>query len=452
MSSTVRLFLSLAILASTAASVPAAAQTPRVAVLGFAGPGGATARTQVIRALRGRVDFIPRADAEKLLSKRGLQGTSTAGRAAIGDALGADYLFFGRVKGRGSAARTEIRVAGTDGETLTGYEAGAPGTSRGNALIQEAAQTALEEAKELSPPRRSRRAAAGAAAAAPVTAAAASVPATSSSPKPVPEEKPEKKAKEPKEKKRDRSVSELPVFEIFVGGGVRVRDINFTTGSNNGGPSERAFDSGAYADVGGYFLIRPLGRSEKPALQAIVIQGDGGVGLGLRARLDASGAESDVRTWRVLGQLGYLYPIKKLQVGGLVGAGVDTFNVDLNPALPSIRYVYMRVGGALGYTIISDFLGFRVDGGFRKPFSLGGIDAAFGNDSSAIGWDATATLGGKLDVGFSYAFRFIFETYDLDFAGATENVPARGNICPEGLSCGGTDRAFTYQFLVGWSF
>lgn len=284
------------------------------------------------------------------------------------------------------------------------------------------------------------------------TSARAETRKTASAPTSKATESSKKDMKAARKKSREpRETEALPMFEILVGGGVRLRDINFTTGSNDGEPTVRAFDSGAYSDVGGYFVVRPLGRSGKPALQALIVQGDGGVGLGLRARLDASGARSDLATWRILGQVGYLYPIKKLQVGGLVGAGVDTFDVDLNPALPSIRYVYLRVGGALAYTIISDLLRFRVDGGFRRPFSLGGIDAAFGNDSSAIGGDATVTIGGRLDVGFTYAFRFVFETYDLDFAGATENVPARGNTCPEDLSCGGTDRAFTYQFLVGWS-
>lgn len=239
---------------------------------------------------------------------------------------------------------------------------------------------------------------------------------------------------------------QLPVFEIFVGVGPRFRDINFNVGDGSGGTEPRKFTSGAYADVGGYFLVRPLGRSNNAAPEGIVIQGDGSVGFGLKAEPQGTGSTTRIRTWRALGQVGYLYPIKGLQVGGLVGVGADAFDIDLNFVLPSIRYVYFRVGAALAYTIIKDFLGFRVDGGFRKPFSLGDIDGAFGNNSSAIGWDATAMVGGKLDIGFSYGFRFIYESYKLDFAGANTSVPSMG-----GPGGSGTDRAMTFQFLVGWS-
>lgn len=240
---------------------------------------------------------------------------------------------------------------------------------------------------------------------------------------------------------------QLPVFEIFVGGGPRFRDINFNVGDGSVGTEPRNFTSGAYAAVGGYFLARPLGRSDNPALQGIVIQGDSSVGFGLKAEPQGTGSTARIRTWGALGQAGYLYPVKGLRVGGLIGVGVDAFDIDLNFVLPSIQYVYFRVGAALAYTIIKDFLGFRVDGGFRKPFSLGDIDGAFGNNSSAIGWDATAMVGGKLDIGFAYGFRFILEYYKLDFSGATD--PGQPSFSSGPGS--GTDRAMTFQFLVGWS-
>ncbi|MEM7436862.1 MAG: hypothetical protein AAF436_17040 [Myxococcota bacterium] len=462
------IYVSVAILMGTAWVDTVEAQTPKVVVLGFSGSGGNAARTQVVRALRGRADFAPRAEADAKVVELGLDPDSAAGRAAVSEALGVDYTFFGRVKGRGSNARTEIRVAGADGRTLTGYEAGAPGTSKGNGLIQEATRTALAEAMQISPPQK--RKAAPVAVTATAATATATATATALPPAATTESRKERKAREAQEAEAKKKAEakrkaeekkkadgkkmngvDLPVFEIAVGGGARFRNIDFNVGNNTGGTEERTFDSGAYADVGGYFVVRPLARSENPALQAIIIQGDGGVGFGLEAAPRGTATAANIQTWRALGQVGYLFPIKRLQVGGLVGVGVDTFDIDLNFILPSIQYVYFRVGGALAYTIIEDLLGFRVDGGFRKPFSLGDLEGAFGSNSSAIGWDATATIGGRLDIGFSYGFRFIFETYKLDFAGATQNVPARGGLCPEELSCTGTDRALTFQFLVGWS-
>lgn len=450
-----RIHFFVAILIGSAIANGAHAQKPKVVVMSFAGDGGPTARVQVVRALKGRADFATKSDADAIIRDRGLRLGTAADRGELGDALDVDYIFWGRVKGKGSGARTELRVAGRSGEALTGYEAGAPGTSKGNQLIQEAARTALAEAMELAPPeKRKRKEAPAVSAVAGGSVAAGAAAGASPAPSTPPASKPRKGDKTDDKKKKKRSAesgSELPVFEILAGGGMRFIEINFNVGDVSGGLENRNFTSGAYADVGGYFLVRPLGRSDNPALQGMVIQGDGGVGFGLSASPEGTGIKVDVNTWRALGQVGYLYPIKGMLVGGLAGVGVDTFDIEVNSVLPSIQYIYFRVGATFAYTIIDDFLGFRVDGGFRKPFSLGDIDAAFGNNSSAIGWDATAMVGGKLDIGFSYGFRFIYESYKLDFAGATQNVPARSDMCPPDSSCGGTDRAMTFQFLVGWS-
>ncbi len=418
----------------------AQAQQPTAVVLDFVGAGGSTARVQVLHGLRGRVAFAKKADAERIAASQSLKLQTEEGRARLCNELDVDYVFWGRVNGRGPNAHTEIWVAGQSGAQLMGYEAGAPGTAEGNELIQQAAEVALTEAMQLSPPggapeKKKRR-----------TAKTQTPPLTviglpySTPPTYAPasdQETPEKGSRR----------AEMPVFEILIGGGVRLLDIDFNVGTTSGGTDYRGLDSGAFFDVGGRLLIRPMGRSQSPAAQAFVIEGDGGVGIGLDAALqEGAGGKVDVTTWRALGQLGYLYPIKRLQVGGLVGVGVDNFDVDTNSVLPSRRYVYLRTGAALAYTIVEDFLGVRVDGGFRWPFALGDIDDAFGNDSSALGFDAAATLGGQLDIGFTYGFRYIWERYKLDFAGATQNVPAMG-----GPGGDGSDQAMTFQLLVGWS-
>jgi hypothetical protein len=415
------------------------AQQPKAVVLDFAGAGGSTARVQVLRGLRGRVAFAKKADAERIAASQSLELRTDEGREALCEALDTDYVFWGRVNGRGPSARTEIWVAGRSGAQLTGYEAGAPGTLEGNELIQQAAGAALTEGMALSPPggaaEKKRKTAKTNTTLHTVTELPRSAPPTYAPA--TKQETPEKPSAQ----------GEMPVFQILVGGGVRLLDIDFNVGTTSGGTDYRGFDSGAFFDVGGRLLIRPMGRSDSPARQAFVIEGDGGAGIGLDAALqEGVGGSADVKTWRASGQLGYLYPIKRLQVGGLVGAGVDAFDIDSNSVLPSRRYLYLRIGAAVAYTILEDFLGFRVDGGFRWPFALGDIDDAFGNNSSAVGFDAAATLGGQLDIGFTYGFRYIWERYKLDFAGATQNVPAMG-----GPGGDGTDQAMTFQLLVGWS-
>lgn len=234
---------------------------------------------------------------------------------------------------------------------------------------------------------------------------------------------------------------ELRVLVMLIGAGARFRNIHIELGDG----SERSFETRAYFDFGWHLLVRPMGRrSPRATLQAIVFQIDGGSGIGLKAEA-RTGIELETNTWRLLGQFGYLYPMKRLQLGGLVGVGGDVFNIDLNAVLPSSRIIYARLGPAVAYQILPRFLGFRADFGLRFPFYLGALEDAFGNDNSGIGLDGAVTFDGRLKAGFTYAVRFVWEYYRLRFAGSNMDVPARGDGGDD------NDHAWTIQFLFGWS-
>lgn len=241
-------------------------------------------------------------------------------------------------------------------------------------------------------------------------------------------------------------VPKLPVLVMMIGGGARSRNIRLDVGDGTGGTERRSLDMGAYFDFGWHLLIRPMGhRSPRPAIQAIVLQVDGGSGVGSKVEPAGTGISLQTNAWRLLGQFGYLYPIDRLLVGGLVGAGGDVLTIDLNSVLPSSRIVYVRLGPAVAYDVVPSFFGFRADFGLRIPFFLGDLEDAFGSDSSGVGLDAVVTLDGRVKAGFSYAFRFIWEYYRLRFAGSTMNVPAMGD------GGNGNDHALTFQVLLGWS-
>jgi hypothetical protein len=238
----------------------------------------------------------------------------------------------------------------------------------------------------------------------------------------------------------------LPVLVMLIGGAARFRNIHLEVGDNAGGTAERTFETGAYFDLGWHLSIRPAARrSPRPSIQAIMVQIDGGSGIGLEVEPAGTGISLQTNTWRLLGQFGYLYPIDRLQVGGLVGVGGDVLSIDLNSVLPSSRIVYIRLGPAVAYDIVPSFFGFRADFGLRIPFFLGGLEDAYGNDGSGVGLDAVATFDGRLKAGFTYALRFIWEYYKLRFTGANMIVPAMGN------GAAGNDHALTLQVLFGWS-
>jgi len=238
----------------------------------------------------------------------------------------------------------------------------------------------------------------------------------------------------------------LPVVVLLLAAGARFRSIRLEVGDGSGGTEQRTFETGAYFALGGHLLLRPMARRvAAPSLQAIAIQIDGGGGIDLRVEPARTGISLQTKIWELLGQFGYLYPIDRLQVGGLVGLGGAVLRIDLNSVLPSWSIVYFRVGPAVIYDIIPSLLVFRGDFGLRVPFLLSQLQDAFGSDSSGIGFDAAATFGGRLDAGFTYALRCAWEYYRLRFAGPRMNVPATG----DGGS--GKDRAFTIQVLLGWS-
>jgi hypothetical protein len=238
----------------------------------------------------------------------------------------------------------------------------------------------------------------------------------------------------------------MPVLVMLIGGGAKARDIRLDVGDGAGGIERRELETSVYFDFGWHLFVRPMGqRSIRPAIQAIVIQIDGGAAIGLDVQPAGVGGELEPNAWRLLGQLGYLYPRNRLQFGGLVGVGGDVFTIDANPTIPSSSIVYVRLGPAVSYDIVRGFLRIRADVGVRIPFLLGQLEDAFGSESRSVGADATITFDGRLKAGFGYAFRAIWEYYHYRFLGPTMMIPAQGG------NGDGNDYALTLQFLIGWS-
>jgi hypothetical protein len=232
----------------------------------------------------------------------------------------------------------------------------------------------------------------------------------------------------------------------LVGGGVRFLRIRLDVGDGSGGMEPRDLDTGAYFDFAWHLFIRPMGhRSPRPAIRAMVLQLDGGSSVGLEVESVDTGISLNANAWRMVGQFGYLYPIDRWQVGGLLGIGGDIFNIDLNSVMPSARILFVRLGPSGIVDLAGDFLMLRADFGLRFPFYLGELENAFGHDTRAFGLDSVLTLQGRIKAGFTYAFRLVWNYYTLRFAGPADNVPAMAE------GGGGVDHAVNLQLLIGWS-
>ncbi|MEZ4287300.1 MAG: hypothetical protein R3A47_03960 [Polyangiales bacterium] len=109
----------------------------------------------------------------------------------------------------------------------------------------------------------------------------------------------------------------------------------------------------------------------------------------------------------------------------MAGAGWDEFKIEENSVLPSSRYLFARVGPVLPVRVCARSI-FAHRAGFRYPFFLGDL-VVYGRDSTAIGFDATLTLGGRIEKGFSWELRSGFDLYSLTFKGqaSTTHIAAR---------------------------
>ena len=365
-------------------------------------------------------------------------------------ALAVDYVVWGRVRGRGSSARAEIRIAGPRGKEITSRDAGPPGQSKGNVRIQKAAQAVLAKAMSVAPPQRPAAPAAAAPVAVPeirITLADEPEPAKKAD-KPKQEEPP-KKAEKTGKKLRTDPAPTVPILNVLGGAGGRVRNIEINVDDGAGGTATRTYESGIYLDIVFRLELRPLARHENKALRGLALEADADFGIGLDAQTPGSNAKLGIKTWRILGQLGYFHALGKHEVGGLIGVGFDDLDIEDNGTIPSIRYLFLRLGPAYRYFFIERALYLRVDGGFRFPFSYGELADTFG-DAKGFGFDAALMVGGELDVGFSYALRLSFDYFKPQFSAFPGGVvpPLPGAV--QGRDA--TDLGINFHAMVGWAF
>jgi hypothetical protein len=425
-----------------AAAGEARAQEPKVVVLDFPGKGGGKARIQVIRALRDRVTFETKTAGEQVLASKGLSASSATGRAAVADALSVDYVIWGRVRGKGSSARAKIRFAGPEGKEIASRDAGPPGTAKGNARIQKAALALLAKALTAAPPVRE-------------TAAEDTKPAARPKPEPIvvpPVEVSTTEIDEPvaiEVKARSVTTRYAPHVLLLAGAGGRVRTVEIDIEDGAGGTGTRKYESGVYLDIVFRLELRPFARNAAKGLRGLALEADGAFGVGLETRPPGSSTPLDTKAWRVLGQLGYFHRFENGELGGLVGVGFDRLEIETNGTIPSIDYLFLRLGPAYRHFFIGRLLYLRVDGGFRWPFSYGQLEDAFGN-TKGFGFDAALMLGGELDVGFSYGARLSFEYFKPQFSGFSAGVPLEPPAAAEGRDA--TDLGINFHAMVGWAF
>jgi len=419
----------------------AEAQQPKVVVLDFTGKGGGKARIQTIRAIRERASFETKEQAEKVLAKKRLSGNSVAGRAAVASELGLDYVIWGSVRGKGSAARAKIRIAGPKGREIASRQAGPPGSSNGNARIRKASAALLSKAVATVPPKGGK-----------LEPKKAATPAAVTEPSKPPKTAPVTVLDEPvtiEVEGGSETGPYAPYVLILAGAGGRSRKLDVNVEETSGEGGTRTYESGAYLDIVFRLEVRPFARHRTPGVRGLALEADADFGIGLETQPAGSTTRLDTKAWRVLGQLGYFHRFRKDELGGLIGIGFDRLELATNGTLPSVDYLYLRLGPAYRHIFIERLLHLRVDAGFRYPFSYGDLSNTFG-DAKGVGFDVGVMLGGELDVGFAYAARVSFDYFKPKFGGFPDGTVPPTPGAAQGRDA--TDLAINFHVMIGWAF
>ncbi|MEZ4287301.1 MAG: hypothetical protein R3A47_03965 [Polyangiales bacterium] len=293
---------------------------PVVLVLDFDGNRGSLARSNVIRGISGHANFAKREDALELMRSRSLKQDSAEARQLVAEALGVDYVFWGRVRGSGGRARTEVRIGGRDGGQISAWEASAPGSNARHRDIQAAAKRALDDALNAAPlsaapPQKSLTVnappveastdagssgdASGGLIIGPITKidASSTAVAPSANSQPTTEEN----ESTPKIEKVDSKTSSVPIATLLVGGGMRLRNATIRLELDN---AERQYRSGIFGDLAAHLTptrraIHSYGRAKYSCRDR---RGDGDrveVGAGEHGRQTFNDRVSIARTNRL---------------------------------------------------------------------------------------------------------------------------------------------------------
>lgn len=411
------------------------AQTERGVVLDFSGRGSGAARNAVVRAASDKLDLARSRDVEGAAQNLGADLSQPAGIAAVAQDQGLTLIITGEVTGRGRGARTHIHVFDDQGNEVAYREAGRPVGRAGRRRIQQAASEAIDQAlgavaerrrqEELERQRQEE------------AARQAQLAAMSEG------------GGEEDEDEASGTPGGLPLIAAFVGIDGRTRDAQADFPGGGG----RRYDLGMYPELSIRLESFPLGSSSSAA-KGLYAQLDLAFALALSSQeLDAMGNPTDIDTsaWRMLVQAGYQYPLSDdaFRIGALVGFGLDSFTLGDNGVMASTKYTYLRLGAVADARLYEDLVRARLDIGYRIVFGVGEIGDgmaanALGDDASGGAFDLGVSLGGRIDMGLSYALRFGFTRYGFDFTGTTgSGIPPESSF---------TDKALNLSVQVGYTF
>ncbi len=400
-----------------------------VAVAPFDGRGARTVTRDVAGALGDHADVVSSRTASRAATQAGIEGLS-GGITDFATAVGAQIVFLGTVEttGRRRRRRRRRRGASTRQVSITAFDAGGEQLAQANFSYpsgRSGRETLAGEVAALFQQAVSAR-----------EALHAPPPALDPAPMFEPEPEPEPESEAPDDG--------LAILSAWIGLTIRSRDtvVTLTT------PGDERRYSASYVELGAAVEARPFAR-------------EGHLGRGLYANIDfwhsvglgsvvddpamTSVASTNFARFQI--NAGYLLTVAEIaEVGIGFGGGYDGYFFAVNPILPTAEIGYLRPAARGRIRFMEETLVLDVEIAYRGVVGIGGLADSFGQGVETHGVDLSLALTGNLariaDLGFTWAARFAYVGYFMNFAGAANDA----------MGSSGVEESLRFTLLAGWSF
>jgi hypothetical protein len=214
---------------------------------------------------------------------------------------------------------------------------------------------------------------------------------------------------------------ELPWLVAGIGGAARMRDASFDAADGT------RFHRAWYPSIDLQAELRPF-HGASGAERGLFLRAAFYHSVGLRSR-GPNDTIVDTAFFGLSADAGLLVTVTgDWDVGFALGVGVDSFALAETPStlVPTAVYGTLRPGLRARGQLLDELVVLDLGVGYRWVFERGPIAAAFGQDGESHGFEAGATLGGSVDVGFSWAVSADVVGVVHQFHGEAASVPASG--------------------------
>jgi hypothetical protein len=215
------------------------------------------------------------------------------------------------------------------------------------------------------------------------------------------------------------STAQLPWLVAGIGASARMRDAAFE--ADDGTRFHRAW----YPTIDLAAELRPF-HTARGLERGLFVRAAFHHSVGLRS-VGPNDTVVDTAFWGLGGDAGLLVTVAEgWDLGFAVGLGVDAFELADTPAtlVPTAVYGSLRPGLRLRTQLLDELVVLDIGASYRWIFDRGPIGAAFGRQGESHGFELGASLGGSVDVGFSWALSAELVGVVHQLHGEADVVPA----------------------------